>query len=49
MRLIWTQVLHWTAVIFAMYLVFVADVKQMMSDFASSLMVLALGTFTACC
>jgi hypothetical protein len=38
MRLIWTQVLHWTAVVFAMYLVFVADVKQMMSDFASSLM-----------
>jgi hypothetical protein len=49
-RLIVTQALHWTAVVFAMYLVFVADVKQMMSDFASSLMVLtvlALGTFTA--
>jgi hypothetical protein len=50
MRLIGTQVIHWAAVVFAMYLVFVADVKQMMSDFASSLMVLtvlALGTFTA--
>ncbi|HEY8008270.1 MAG TPA: hypothetical protein VIE66_16075 [Methylocella sp.] len=49
-KLIVTQALHWTAVVFAMYLVFVADVKQMMSDFASSLMVLtvlALGTFTA--
>jgi hypothetical protein len=50
MRLIATQALHWTAVLFAMYLVFVADVKQMMSEIASSLMVLtllALGTFTA--
>jgi hypothetical protein len=50
LRLIVTQALHWTAVVFAMYLVFVADVKQMMSDFASSLIVLtvlALGTFTA--
>jgi hypothetical protein len=49
-RLIATQALHWTAVVFAMYLVFVADVKQMMSEIASSLMVLivlALGTFTA--
>lgn len=49
-KLIVTQALHWAAVVFAMYLVFVADVKQMMSDFASSLMVLtvlALGTFTA--
>ena len=49
-RLIVTQALHWTAVVFAMYLVFVADVKQMMSEIASSLMVLivlALGTFTA--
>jgi hypothetical protein len=50
MRLIGTQAIHWAAVVVAMYLVFVADVKQMMSDFASSLMVLtvlALGTFTA--
>ena len=49
LRLIVTQALHWTAVVFAMYLVFVADVKQMMSKIASSLMVLivlALGTFT---
>jgi hypothetical protein len=49
-RLIASQTLHWAAVIFAMYLVFVADVKQMMSEIASSLMVLivlALGTFTA--
>lgn len=49
-RLVGTQALHWAAVVFAMYLVFVSDVKQMMSDFASSLMVLtvlALGTFTA--
>ncbi|HUI19469.1 MAG TPA: hypothetical protein VLZ74_00260 [Methylocella sp.] len=50
LRLIGTQVFHWTAVVFAMYLVFVADVSEIMSDFASSLMVLivlALGTFTA--
>lgn len=49
-KLVVTQALHWGAVVFAMYLVFVADVRQMMSDFASSLMVLtvlALGTFTA--
>jgi hypothetical protein len=39
-RLIATQALHWTAVVFAMYLVFVADVRQMMSEIASSLMVL---------
>ncbi|HUB65326.1 MAG TPA: hypothetical protein VL996_12945 [Methylocella sp.] len=49
-RLIGTQALHWAAVLFAMYLVFVADVRQMMSEIATSLMVLtvlALGTFTA--
>lgn len=49
-KLILSQALHWAAVVFAMYLVFVADVRQMMSDFASSLMVLtvlALGTFLA--
>lgn len=50
LRLIGTQALHWAAVVFAMYLVFVGDVKHMMSDDATSLMVLtvlALGTFTA--
>ena len=50
LQLIGSQALHWAAVIFAMYLVFVADVKHMMSDDASALMVLtvlALGTFTA--
>lgn len=49
-QLIRTQVLHWVAVMFAMYLVFIADVQHMMSSIASSLMVLAvlaLGTFTA--
>ncbi|HUZ92150.1 MAG TPA: hypothetical protein VMU78_09660 [Methylocella sp.] len=49
-RVIVTQALHWAAVVFAMYLVFVADVRQMMSEIATSLMVLtvlALGTFTA--
>jgi hypothetical protein len=49
-RLIQTQALHWVAVLVAMYLVFVADVKQMMNSDASALMVLtllALGTFTA--
>ncbi len=49
-RLIRTEVLHWGAVMFAMYLVFVADVRQMMNADASALMVLtvlALGTLTA--
>ncbi|MBI1867823.1 MAG: hypothetical protein HYS06_05960 [Methylocystis sp.] len=49
-RLIQTQALHWVAVILATYLVFVADVKQMMNADARALMVLtllALGTFTA--
>jgi hypothetical protein len=49
-QLIRTQGLHWIAVMFAMYLVFVADVQHMMSSVASGLMVLAilaLGTFTA--
>jgi hypothetical protein len=49
-RLIQTEALHWIAVIVAMYLVFVADVKQMMNSDASALMLLtllALGTFTA--
>ena len=49
-RLIWTQVLHWGAVLLAMHLVFVADVGHMMNADASALAaltVLALGTFTA--
>ena len=49
-HLIQTEALHWIAVIVAMYLVFVADVKQMMNSDASALVVLtllALGTFTA--
>jgi hypothetical protein len=49
-ELIRTQTLHWAAVMFAMYLVFVADVEKMMNADASGLMVLtllALGTFTA--
>jgi len=49
-QLIRQQTVHWLAVMFAIYLVFVADVKQMMNADASALMVLtllALGTFTA--
>jgi hypothetical protein len=49
-RLIWTQALHWTAVLVAMRLIFVADVATMMNADASALAVLtllALGTFTA--
>jgi hypothetical protein len=49
-KLIKTEALHWLAVVVAMYLVFVSDVKQMMSSDVSALMVLtllALGTFTA--
>ena len=49
-QLVQTQAIHWGAVMFAMYLVFVSDVKQMMNADASALMVLtllALGTFTA--
>jgi hypothetical protein len=49
LRLIWTQVLHWAAVLLAMRLVFVADVNRMMNADASALAaltVLALGTFT---
>ncbi len=49
-RLIWTQVLHWGAVLLAMRLMFVADVSRMMNADASALAaltVLALGTFTA--
>lgn len=49
-RLIVTQALHWVAVLLAMRLMFVADVRQMMNSDASalaSLTLLALGTFTA--
>jgi hypothetical protein len=49
-KLVGEEMLHWTAVMVAMYLVFVADVKQMMNADASALMILtilALGTFTA--
>ncbi len=49
-HLVQTEVLHWVAVIFAMSIVLVADVKQMMNSDASALMLLimlALGTFTA--
>jgi hypothetical protein len=50
LRLIWTQALHWAAVVAAMNLIFVADVGQMMNADARALSVLtllALGTFTA--
>jgi hypothetical protein len=49
-QLVRRQVLHWAAVMFTMYLVFVVDVEHMMNADASALMVLALlalGTFTA--
>jgi hypothetical protein len=44
------QVIHWLAIMFAISIVFVSEVKQMMNADASALMVmtiLALGTFTA--
>jgi len=50
MRLVWTQALHWAAVLVAMHLMFVGDVSRMMNTDASALAaltVLALGTFTA--
>jgi len=50
LRLIWTQALHWLAVLVAMHLMFVADVSRMMNADASALALLtllALGTFTA--
>jgi hypothetical protein len=50
LHLIWTQALHWGAVLVAMGLMFVADVSRMMNADASALAtltVLALGTFTA--
>ena len=49
-RLIWTQALHWGAVLVAMHLIFVTDVSRMMNADAgalTTLTVLALGTFTA--
>jgi hypothetical protein len=49
-RLIRRQILHWAAVLAAMHLLFVADVKQMISADGIGLAVmtiLALGTFTA--
>ena len=50
LRLVWTQALHWCAVLLAMQLMFVADVTRMMNADASALSaltLLALGTFTA--
>ena len=49
-RLIWTQALHWGAVLLAMQLMFIPDVRRMMNADASAIAVvalLALGTFTA--
>ena len=49
-RLIWTQVLHWGAVVLAMQLMFVTGVERMMNAGAgglAELTLLALGTFTA--
>jgi len=49
-HLMWTQALHWLAVLVAMHLMYVADVSRMMNADASALAaltVLALGTFTA--
>jgi hypothetical protein len=50
LRLGCTQTLHWTAVLVAMHLMFVADVASMLNTDAGALAVLtllALGTFTA--
>ena len=50
LHLIWTQALHWGAVLVAMHLMFVVDVSRMMNADATALAaltVLALGTFTA--
>ena len=50
LHLIWTQALHWAAVLVAMHLMYVADVSRMMNADAralSALTVLALGTVTA--
>jgi hypothetical protein len=50
LELVWTQALHWAAVLAAMNLLYVADVGQTMSTDSRALYVLtllALGTFTA--
>ena len=50
LHLIWTQTLHWVAVLVAMRLMYVANVSRIMNADASALAaltVLALGTFTA--
>ncbi len=50
MHLVWTQALHWAAVLGAMNLLYIADVGQTMSTDSRALYVLtllALGTFTA--
>src|SRR5271155_3968733 len=50
LHLVWTQALHWGAVLAAMNLLYIADVGQMMSTDSRALYVLtllALGTFTA--
>lgn len=50
LRLLWTQALHWTAVLVAMHLMFVADVTRVTDVDAqalSALTLLGLGTFTA--
>jgi hypothetical protein len=49
-HLIWTQAFHWVAVILAIYLVLLVNVKRMMNADANALVILvllALGTFTA--
>jgi hypothetical protein len=50
LRLIWTQALHWAAVVVAMHLMLVTDVARMINTDAGALAeltLLALGTFTA--
>lgn len=49
-HLVWTQLLHWGAVLLAIEMTLVADVAHMMnadSKALSALTILALGTFTA--
>jgi hypothetical protein len=49
-RLVWTQALHWTAVLLAMRILFYPDLQRMMNSDATGLMVLAilaLGTVLA--
>ena len=50
MRLIWTQVVHWVAVLIAMNVLLLSGVQQLFAPMASSLVLLillALGTFLA--